>query len=90
MDNTWQTNMERWLNGPFDEDTKTRIRLLQKESPDALEDAFYKDLEFGTGGLRGLMGPGTNRINRYTIAMATQGFANYLKKAVSGEIRVVI
>lgn len=82
--------MERWLNGPFDEDTKTKIRLLQKESPDALEDAFYKDLEFGTGGLRGLMGPGTNRINRYTIAMATQGFANYLKKAVSGEIRVVI
>lgn len=90
MDNTWQANLERWLNGPYDEQTKDAIRQMQKENPAALEDAFYKTLEFGTGGLRGLMGPGTNRINRYTIGMATQGFANYLKRSVEGEIGVAI
>ena len=53
---------------------------LQKEDPAQLEDAFYKDLEFGTGGLRGVMGVGTNRMNKYTVGMATQGYANYLKQ----------
>lgn len=86
----WQKKVNEWLEGPFDEDTKNKIRQLQKEDPEQLADAFYKDLEFGTGGLRGLMGPGTNRINKYTIGMATQGFANYLKKTVTGEISVVI
>lgn len=90
MATTWQTNVEQWLQGHYDEDTKQEIRRLQKENPQALEDAFYKDLEFGTGGLRGLMGPGTNRINKYTIGTATQGFANYLKQSVTGEIRVAI
>ena len=53
---------------------------LQKEDPAQLEDAFYQDLEFGTGGLRGIMGVGTNRMNKYTVGMATQGYANYLKQ----------
>lgn len=82
--------MNQWLTGPFDETTKNEIRRLQQESPETLEDAFYKHLEFGTGGLRGLMGPGTNRINKYTVGIATQGFANYLKKSVKGDISVVI
>jgi len=90
MATTWQTNVNQWLQGPYDEETKQEIRQLQQENPQVLEDAFYKDLEFGTGGLRGLMGPGTNRINKYTVGTATQGFANYLKQSVTGEIRVAI
>lgn len=90
MENNWKENMNQWLNGPFDEETKNEIRRMHRENPDALEDAFYKSLEFGTGGLRGLMGPGTNRINKYTIGIATQGFANYLNKSLSGDISVVI
>lgn len=90
MANTWQENVEKWLHGSFDEATKQEIRTLQDKSPDDLEDAFYKHLEFGTGGLRGLMGIGTNRINKYTIGMATQGFANYLNESVEGEKSVVI
>lgn len=90
MEQIWQANMERWLNGPYDAETKDAIRRTQRENPQALEDAFYKTLEFGTGGLRGLMGPGTNRINRYTIGMATQGFANYLTQSVEGDIKVAI
>lgn len=90
MANTWQAQMQKWLDGPFDEDTKNEIRRMQKENPEALEDAFYQNLEFGTGGLRGLMGVGTNRINRYTVGIATQGFANYLKKTLQGDISVVI
>lgn len=69
-----------WLEGNFDENTKEEIRRLQIEDPVQLEDAFYQDLEFGTGGLRGIMGVGTNRMNRYTVGMATQGYANYLKQ----------
>lgn len=90
MENNWKENMNQWLTGPYDEDTKKEIRRLQKENPESLEDAFYKNLEFGTGGLRGIMGPGTNRINKYTIGIATQGFANYLKKSLQGDISVVI
>ena len=70
----------QWLNGNYDEATKSEIRRLQTEQPNELADAFYKNLEFGTGGLRGVMGVGTNRINQYTVGMATQGFANYLIK----------
>ncbi len=80
-----------WLEGNFDAATKEEIRSLQANQPDLLEDAFYKNLEFGTGGLRGLMGVGTNRVNKYTIGMATQGFSNYLLKTYPNEsISVVV
>ena len=69
---------QSWLDGNFDEETKAQVRELQKD-PVALEDAFYQNLEFGTGGLRGIMGVGTNRMNKYTVGMATQGLANYMK-----------
>lgn len=71
--------IQSWLDGPFDLDTKTEIKRLLKEDPTALSDAFFQDLSFGTGGMRSLMGVGTNRINVYTIRGATQGLANYLK-----------
>ncbi len=74
-----------WLEGNFDATTKEEIRSLQANQPDVLEDAFYRNLEFGTGGLRGLMGVGTNRVNKYTIGMATQGFSNYLLKTYPNE-----
>ena len=74
-----------WLNGNYDETTKKTILDLQANNPTELEESFYRNLEFGTGGLRGIMGVGTNRINKYTIGMATQGFANYLAKAYPGE-----
>ena len=85
------SKVETWLKGNYDEDTKKEILRLQSEAPAELADAFYRDLEFGTGGLRGVMGVGTNRINRYTIGMATQGYANYLKKCFpDGNIKVAI
>ncbi|HEV8508125.1 MAG TPA: phospho-sugar mutase [Chitinophagaceae bacterium] len=91
MDAAIQEKINVWLNGNFDQQTKDEIRRLQKESPDQLADAFYKDLEFGTGGLRGVMGVGTNRMNKYTVGMATQGYANYLKQSFSSEqVRVAI
>ncbi len=68
-----------WLSGAYDEETKAEIRAMQNNAPNELIDAFYKDLEFGTGGLRGIMGVGTNRMNKYTVAMATQGLSNYVK-----------
>ena len=74
-----------WLNGNYDEATKNTIKELQNTHPSELEESFYKNLEFGTGGLRGIMGVGTNRINKYTIGMATQGFANYLLKTYPNE-----
>lgn len=80
----WTPEIEKrvtyWLTGPFDEKTKAEVRALKKEDPEALIDAFFSDLSFGTGGLRGIMGPGTTRMNIYTIRLATQGLANYLKK----------
>lgn len=80
-----------WLEGNFDAATKDEIRSLQANQPDLLEDAFYRNLEFGTGGLRGLMGVGTNRVNKYTIGMATQGFSNYLLKTYPNDpISVVV
>lgn len=82
---------ESWLNANINEETKTKIRTLIDENPTELVDSFYQDLEFGTGGLRGLMGVGTNRMNIYTIGMATQGLANYLLKCFEGEeIKVAI
>lgn len=76
----------------YDEETKAEIRsLLEKEAYTELTDAFYKELEFGTGGLRGIMGVGSNRVNKYTFGMATQGLSNFLKKEYEGEeIKVAI
>ena len=79
-----------WLNGNFDEATKNEIRKMQAEHPNELADAFYKNLEFGTGGLRGVMGVGTNRMNKYTVGMATQGYANYLKQCFPNGVKVAI
>ncbi|MDR1879275.1 MAG: phospho-sugar mutase [Bacteroidales bacterium] len=82
MDDKTQRNIAIWLEGQYDEESKACIRHWQKTDKTALEDAFYRDLEFGTGGLRGIMGTGTNRMNKYTVAMATQGLANYLRQVV--------
>ncbi|RMG86265.1 MAG: phospho-sugar mutase [Bacteroidetes bacterium] len=84
--------INEWLDGPYDAQTKSEIqRLLDAQNRDELTDAFYKDLEFGTGGLRGIMGAGSNRMNKYTVGMATQGLANYLLKAYPGQtIKVAI
>ena len=80
-----------WLNSSIDEESKDKIRNLIENNPSELIDSFYQDLEFGTGGLRGLMGVGTNRMNVYTVAMATQGLANYLVACFPGEkIKVAI
>ncbi len=70
---------QQWLDGPYDEESKAAIREMIKNDPQELTEAFYRDLEFGTGGLRGIMGAGSNRMNKYTVGAATQGFANYLK-----------
>jgi phosphoglucomutase len=78
MDAVIQAKVNNWLSGNYDAETKNEISRLQKENPDELTDSFYQNLEFGTGGLRGIMGVGTNRINKYTIGMATQGYSNYL------------
>ena len=82
-----------WLKGNYDAETKNEVqRLLDSEDKSKLIDAFYKDLEFGTGGLRGIMGAGSNRMNIYTVGLATQGLSNYLQKEFSDldEIKVVI
>lgn len=82
---------QSWLDGNVDAETKASIKKLISENPTELVDSFYQDLEFGTGGLRGLMGVGTNRMNVYTIGMATQGLANYLLQCFPGqEIKVAI
>ena len=84
-------NVADWLAGNYDDATKESIKKLQAENPNELEESFYRNLEFGTGGLRGVMGVGTNRMNKYTVGMATQGFANYMKKSFPGEeVKVVI
>ena len=74
----FEQKAQAWLDGDFDQETKIKIIQLRNSDPDGYEDAFYKNLEFGTGGLRGIMGVGTNRMNRYTVGMATQGLANYI------------
>ncbi|MCU4165026.1 phospho-sugar mutase [Carboxylicivirga caseinilyticus] len=84
---------QSWLDGAYDEETKNAIKkMMDNEDKTALIDSFYKDLEFGTGGLRGIMGPGSNRMNRYTVGAATQGLANYLNIEFSNldQISVVI
>jgi len=76
---------DAWLTGDFDPETKGKIIELRNSDPAAFEDAFYKNLEFGTGGLRGIMGVGTNRMNKYTVGMATQGLANYILAHCEGD-----
>jgi phosphoglucomutase len=90
MDAAIQHKIDKWLNGNYDDAAKATIKELQLNNTDELADAFYRNLEFGTGGLRGIMGIGTNRINKYTIGMATQGFANYLIKAFGNDVSVAI
>lgn len=90
MDSRTEQKINHWLSGNYSQQAKDEIIRLQKENPTELEDAFYKNLEFGTGGLRGIMGIGTNRMNKYTVGMATQGYANYLKKCFGNDISVAI
>ncbi len=90
MDAAIQDKVNTWLQGNFDQATKDEIARLQKDNPKELEESFYRNLEFGTGGLRGIMGVGTNRMNKYTVGMSTQGFANYMKAQLKGEIKVAI
>lgn len=85
LDATTLANVQAWLEGAYDEATKQAIRDMQQNNPEELNESFYRNLEFGTGGLRGIMGVGTNRMNKYTVAMATQGLANYVKKIFEGE-----
>jgi phosphoglucomutase len=91
MQNLIQVNVDKWLQGNYDPSIKDEILKMQIENPDELADAFYKNLEFGTGGLRGIMGIGTNRMNKYTVGMATQGYANYLNQSFGiGNVKVVV
>lgn len=92
IDQTILDKAQKWLKPEFDKETRETVKALIDHNPKELIDAFYKDLEFGTGGLRGIMGPGTNRMNNYTLGMATQGLANYLLKQFENlpEIRVAI
>ena len=80
----FELKAQSWLDGDFDQETKIKIMQLRSTDPAGFEDAFYKNLEFGTGGLRGIMGVGTNRMNRYTVGMATQGLANYILSHYDG------
>jgi phosphomannomutase len=82
--------IDEWLSGPYDAETKQEIENLLQNDPQTLQNAFYKTLSFGTAGIRGIMGVGTNRLNVYTIRAATQGLANYLKKAGKQPLRVAI
>ncbi|MDX1954757.1 MAG: phospho-sugar mutase [Chitinophagaceae bacterium] len=91
METAIQEKVSIWLGEEFDQATREEIKRLQETNPQELADAFYKSLEFGTGGLRGLMGVGTNRMNKYTVGMATQGYANYLKQSFPNEqVKVAI
>ncbi len=88
-----EAKAKQWLSPAFDKETQTAVRgMIEAQDKTDLIESFYKDLEFGTGGLRGIMGAGSNRMNIYTVGMATQGFANYLKKNFAGrsDISVVV
>ncbi|MFT4031009.1 MAG: phospho-sugar mutase [Siphonobacter sp.] len=92
LDSIIHQKAKSWISGDYDSETKTAVqKLIDEGNETELTDAFYKDLEFGTGGLRGLIGVGSNRMNRYTVGAATQGLANYLKKSFPNqEIKVAI
>ena len=85
LDQIVLSKAQQWLDGDYDEATKQQVKCLMDNDIKELTESFYKDLEFGTGGLRGIMGVGTNRMNIYTVGTATQGLANYLKKNFAGE-----
>ncbi len=89
---TVKAKAEEWMKGSFDPETKKQVKELYDNNEKELIESFYRDLEFGTGGLRGLMGVGTNRMNRYTVGMATQGLCNYMLKEFSNleQIKVAI
>lgn len=85
LDAATREKIQQWLSGQYDSETQNQLKtLIAQGKEDELIDSFYKDLEFGTGGLRGIMGVGSNRMNKYTIGAATQGLANYLKKTYPG------
>lgn len=91
MEKIVEERINSWLNGAYDEETKKEIKaLLDSKNEKELTDAFYRDLEFGTGGLRGIMGVGTNRMNKYTVGRATQGLANYILKQNGKDYKVAI
>ena len=91
MEKIVEERINSWLNGAYDEETKKEIRdLIDSKNEKELTDAFYRDLEFGTGGLRGIMGVGTNRMNKYTVGRATQGLANYILKQNGESFKVAI
>ena len=92
MDHKIIERAQVWLTDQYDEETRKKVQYLIDNDPNELTESFYRNLEFGTGGLRGIMGVGTNRMNIYTVAMATQGFANYIKKMNPSEkeLRVAI
>lgn len=92
LDPTILQRASAWLQAPYDQETIDQVQsMIDSGQVTELTDAFYKDLEFGTGGLRGIMGAGTNRMNKYTIGRATQGLSNYLKKTYPGQqIKVAI
>ena len=83
--------VNEWLTPVFDAETQSAITEMMTSSPKELEESFYKNLEFGTGGMRGVMGVGTNRINKYTLGKNTQGLCEYMKSSFPGrELRVAI
>jgi phosphoglucomutase len=80
MDQSIKEKAQKWLNSNIDDQTRKEIEQMLSRGDGELVEAFYKDLEFGTGGLRGIIGTGSNRMNKYTVGAATQGLSNYLKK----------
>ncbi|RYF54965.1 MAG: phospho-sugar mutase, partial [Cytophagaceae bacterium] len=86
LDSPTQQRVDQWLSGNYDADSKEAIQhLIDSGNIAELTDSFYRDLEFGTGGLRGVLGVGSNRMNRYTVGAATQGLSNYINAAFPGE-----
>src|SRR5574344_2934082 len=92
LEQTVMAKAHKWIDGDYDEATKKQVKFLIDNNINELTESFYKDLEFGTGGLRGIMGVGTNRMNIYTVGTATQGLANFLKKEFGKgkQIKVVV
>ena len=91
LDQIVMAKAQAWLDGDYDEATKAQVKYLIDNDKKELTESFYKDMEFGTAGLRGIMGVGSNRMNIYTVGTATQGLANYLKKTFEGEqVRVAV
>jgi len=90
IDQNIMDKVNLWLDGNYDLETKNEIKNLLENNQEEIIESFYRDLEFGTGGLRGIMGVGTNRMNKYTVGMSTQGLANYLKKNFDNEAQIKV